>query len=121
MKKYTEKFALTESEIHTAGLIAKSLTLRHVGRDNAIHKDEIIAKLKEKSIEVNKDKLSEMIQYIRVYNMCGCLLELSQGYFISTNEEELSNYLIVLKAKSDELLRMKKALEQQIHLNIKES
>lgn len=117
MKKYTEKFSLTDSETHTAGLIAKSLSLRHVGRSNAIAKEEIIAKLKEKSIEITKEKLSEMIQYIRVNNLCGCVLELTCGYFISTDNEELGNYLVLLKEKSAELLRVKKALEQQIELN----
>ncbi len=116
-----EKFDLSPEEIKTAELIAKSLAKNCVGKERAIHRDELIQKLAsaKKPIKVEFGRLSEMIQYIRVKNLCGPVIEASQSYYISFDEVELSNYIMALEMRSNEIKLMKIAIEQQL-INVKQ-
>lgn len=111
-----EKFNLSESEIVTANLIAKSFSKNCLGKENAINRDVIIERLKaaKNPIEIDRHKLAEMVQYIRVNNLTGPLIETGQEYYISNSKEEMENYLLVLKERSEEIMRMHAAFKKQI-------
>lgn len=112
-----EKFNLSANEIKIAELVARSLAKNCIGKERAIHRDALLEKLAsaKKPIVIDRWQLSEMIQYIRVNNLCGPVIEIAQSYYISFDEAELSNYIIVLEQRSNEIMRMKFAIEQQLN------
>ncbi len=113
---YTEEFNLTPEEIETAGKIAKSLSKNAVGKSNAIHRDTLIEKLLQakKPHVTNKWRLAEMIQYIRVNNLCPPIIFSGQSYYVSNDTKEHEDYLIALEEHINEIRRIQAAFQQQM-------
>lgn len=118
---YTEEFNLSEEEIKAAELIAKSLSKNCIGKGRAIHKNEIISKLAQSKnpIIVDQSKIFEIIQYIRIHNLCPCLIETNSSYYVSTDKTEVCDYISFLKIRSEEINRIHNAIRQQYKENFK--
>jgi len=111
--KYTETFDLTAEEIQAAERIAKSLYKNCVGRENAVHRDVLIEKLAaaKKPIVTDKVRLFEMVQFIRVKNLCDPIIETNQKYYVAKDAKEVSDYVLYLESRINDIQRIKSALE----------
>ena len=116
--KYTEDFDLTTEEVKAAERIAKSLTKNCIGKKNAVHRDVLIEKLAsaKNSFHTDKVKLFEIMQYIRVHQLCGSVIESNQSYYISEDTEEIKQYCLYLESRIFDIKRIQAALWPKISM-----
>jgi len=90
---------------------------KKLGKDQAITNKKMRACLKETGIKVSAPRIRKIINYIRRTNLVPCLVSTSKGYFVSSDKEELENYIQSLSERAEAILAIRKALiNQSSHL-----
>lgn len=103
---------LTDKDKEIVVPAVKELLDGRVGQSNAITNKAIREMLNSrKGVLVPDVKIRAIINYIRKNQVVKHLLACSKGYYIATSVSEVENYCRSLGARSNEILEVKKALQ----------
>jgi len=94
-------------------VFVRSLSSR-VGKDNAITANQITEHFKKKGIKLGGARVRKIINHIRTTGVVPNLLATANGYYVSNDPDEISNYIESLSQRIDAIRQVKEALEESI-------
>ena len=104
---------LNEYELKTLlPVVVRGLETKR-GKENAITNKAICEALTEKNYEITGVRLRKLIHHIRANDIIPLLLATSKGYYISTDNTEIENYIQSLKERVNSISFIKNCLQKQ--------
>lgn len=103
---------LTDYERELVPVLVKCLENK-VGKNKAVKNSYMVAKLREHGLLTSEPRIRKMLNYIRTKGLVECLVASSQGYYISTDIQELDDYIDSLRGREDAIREVRLALEEQ--------
>lgn len=110
--KFNKKITFEEKAV-VVPLLIKRLRLAKRKKQAMTNEHLRNSLLKNHLVKVNYRTLQKLIHHIRVNGKVKNLIAGSKGYYISSNADEISNYLRVIKGRVTELHEIRRAIEKQ--------
>jgi len=80
-------------------IMVRSLRAK-IGRHSAITNKKIVAALTSQGLKVGEARVRKIINYIRIRGIVTNLIATSKGYYVSSEEEEISRYVESLRQRA---------------------
>lgn len=105
-----ETAPLNEIELLASEVIAKSMRMHHVGREKAVtgqHICDALARYNEIYRDgkgrpyLNGTRVRKIVNFLRVNGICPFLIASAKGYYISTDTEEIKEYINSLRERAN--------------------
>ena len=108
-----ETAPLSEYEERTLlPVMVRSLAVKR-GRASAVTSTYICGRLKAKGYDINGARVRKLINHIRVRGLVPRLIATSDGYYIASDNRELSDYIESLKGREAAIRSVREAMERQ--------
>lgn len=104
LNEYEEK---TLQPIVIRGLSTK------LGKSSAITNKKICATLTEKGYEISDTRLRKIIHNIRANDLVPLLIATSKGYYVSSDEKEIRDYVQSLSERINSINFIKQSIQRQ--------
>jgi hypothetical protein len=105
---------LNEYELSTLLPIVVRGLMTKKGKENAITNKSICKALKEQGLKITDTRLRKIVHHIRANDIIPLLLATSKGYYISTDNQEIENYIQSLKERANSINFIKTCLQKQL-------
>lgn len=87
---------------------------RHVGKENVITNAEMCARMGEHGYKIGAARLRKIVNNIRVNGLVPCLVATGNGYYVSTDVDEVIDYIDSLMGRIAAITAVKDALVKQV-------
>jgi hypothetical protein len=105
---------LTDWEMETLlPLVITGLAVKY-GKEMAVTNKVMVSKLKVLGYKTSGPRIRKLINHIRVTGMIPGLLASSQGYWVSTDPDEILTFIGSLEQRASAILAVKQALIKQL-------
>lgn len=107
-------YELTDREkLEILPRLVKKLRL-NVGKKMVVSNRQICASFKSAGVDIKPERIRKLIHLITVNNQIPGLIASSDGYYVSSDPEEMKIYIRSLEQRANAILRRKLALEEQL-------
>jgi len=93
-------------------LIVWGLRLK-TGSDKVIAGSTIVSRMRDKGYKLDGPRLRKIINHIRLHNLIPCLVSTSKGYFVASNDREITECITSLQSRADATQAIIHALTKQ--------
>lgn len=108
-----ETSELSSAEIELIPTFISGLS-KKVGKKNSITNKAIVQSLKNKGISISEPRVRKIINHIRKKGLIDGLIASSNGYYISTDIEEIKAYIDSLYGREEAIRIIREGFEAQI-------
>lgn len=85
-----------------------------LGKNRAITNKKICEAMTKAGYELDAARLRKIINYIRVNGLVTCLIATSKGYYITSDKEEMTQYLDSLVEREEAIAQVRRSLQFQM-------
>lgn len=109
-----ETAPLSEYEKETLLPIMTKCLSRHIGKDNAITNEAMREALALHGYRrIGAARIRKIINHIRVNGLIECLMATSDGYYITTDKDEMLDYILSLQSRIEAIQAVLAAMKEQ--------
>lgn len=85
-----------------------------VGKENAVTNCYMVEKMQEHGYKISEARVRKIINYIRIHGLIDRLMASNKGYYITEDENEMSNYIQSLIGREEAIHEVRMAMENQM-------
>ena len=85
-----------------------------VGKENAVTNCYMVEKMQEHGYKISEARVRKIINYIRIHGLIDRLMASNKGYYITEDENEMSNYIQSLIGREEAIHEVRLAMESQL-------
>lgn len=109
-----ETSKLSEYEMDELMPVMVKCLQNKVGKENAVTNCYMVEKMQEHGYKISEARVRKIINYIRIHGLIDRLMASNKGYYITEDENEMSNYIQSLIGREEAIHEVRLAMESQL-------